>query len=156
MTRYSIREIVEMAVQTEKLGYQFYTEMARKFGENPGLSELFTTLASKEAVHEQTFAKMLGGVKDAEPAGWDEAQPYFRAIVESEYFLGRGKALPSMDKVTTVKGAVDFALGFEKETALYFTGLRGAVPAGDRVIVDNVIAEETAHIAWLARFRERL
>ena len=156
MNKYSIDEIMEMAIQTEKLGYQFYTGMAEKFKKDDGLVKLFTTLANKEKVHERTFT----GLKDmvakhgTEPIEWEEVTNYMRAFVESQFFLGRAKALPSMDHVKTVQDAVLFALGFEKETLLYFFELRSIVK--EKEVVDEVINEEKSHIRWLDTFRAGL
>jgi len=63
----------------------------------------------------------------AEPVEWGEVTNYMRAFVESEFFLGKSKSLPSMDHLKTEKEAVKFALGFEKETLLYFMELRKIV-----------------------------
>ncbi|MEJ2191270.1 MAG: ferritin family protein [Nitrospirota bacterium] len=155
MASFSVREVVEMAIQTERLGYAFYEEMAGRFPDHKGLKDLFTTLAKKEHHHEQVFTDLLGKIKDA-PAleGWEEAQPYFRAMVESEFFLGDKKALPSMDRVGTVAEAADFALGFEKETLLFFVGLRQGVREKD--VVEDIIEEEMSHIVWLKEFKESL
>jgi rubrerythrin len=153
MNKYSIGEIMEMAVQTEVLGYQFYTGMAEKFRKDDGLVKLFTELASKEKQHEKTF----NGLKDSvakngiAPAQWEEVSNYMRAFVESEFFLGKGKALPSMDHIKTVNDAVRFAIGFEKETLLYFIELRTLVR--DKEVLDEVINEEKSHIVWLDSFR---
>ena len=144
---------MEMAIRTETLGYQFYTSMAEKFRKDDGLVKLFTTLASKEKVHEKTFTELKAKVakQGAEPIEWDEVSNYMRAFVESEFFLGKGKALPSMDHLKTVQEAVTFAMGFEKETLLYFYELRNIVK--EKEIVDEVINEEKSHIRWLAAFR---
>lgn len=156
MAKYSIDEILEMAIQTETLGYQFYTGMAEKFKKDDKLVSLFNTLASKEKTHEKTFR----GLKDAtaksgaEPAQWDEVSNYMRAFVESEFFLGRSKALPSMAHITTAQDAVKFAMGFEKETLLYFMELRSLVK--EKEVVDEVINEEKSHIMWLDSFRRGL
>jgi rubrerythrin len=156
MNKYSIDEIIEMAIQTETLGYQFYTDMAAKFKKDDGLVKLFTTLASKEKVHEKIFTELKAMVakKGAEPVQWDEVSNYMRAFVESEFFLGRGKALPSMDHLKTIQDAVKFAMGFEKETLLYFYELRNVVK--EKEIVDEVINEEKSHIRWLDAFRTGL
>ncbi len=156
MSKYSIEEVLEMAVQTEKLGYQFYTGMADKFKNDAGLVKLFTTLASKEKVHEKTFAdlKTLVAKKGTEPVEWEEVTKYMRAFVESEFFLGASKSLPAMDHIRTVRDAVRFALGFEKETLLYFWELRRIVK--EKEIVDEVINEEKSHIMWLDQFRQGL
>jgi rubrerythrin len=156
MNKYSINEIMEMAVRTETLGYQFYTNMAEKFKKDSGLVKLFTTLASKEKVHEKTFTELQAKVakQGAEPVEWDEVSNYMRAFVESEFFLGKGKSLPSMDHLKTVQDAVTFAMGFEKETLLYFFELRSVVK--EKEVVDEVINEEKSHIRWLAAFRTGL
>lgn len=156
MNKYSIDEIMEMAIRAETLGYQFYTSMAEKFRKDDGLVRLFTTLASKEKVHQKTFTdlKAMVAKQGAEPVEWDEVSNYMRAFVESEFFLGKGKALPSMDHVKTVQDAVKFAIGFEKETLLYFFELKSLVKEKD--VVDEVINEEKSHIRWLDAFRTSL
>jgi rubrerythrin len=156
MNKYSIDEVLEMAVQTEKLGYQFYTGMADKFKQDPGLVTLFTTLASKEKGHEKIFTGLRDIVakKGAEPVEWEEVTNYMRAFVESEFFLGGGKSLPSMDHLKSVRDVVQFALGFEKETLLYFWELRSVVK--EKEVVDEVINEEKSHIVWLDTFKRGL
>ncbi len=151
MTIYSLSEVIEEAVQTEKLGYRFYTEMARKFGENARLRELFDTLALKEQGHEQKFAELKEKVSGEEMVDWEEVSKYLRAIVESEFFLGKGKSLPSMEQIKTVSDVVKLALGFEKQTLLYFHAIRDAVK--EKSVVDEIIAEERSHIVWLSDFQ---
>jgi rubrerythrin len=151
MEKFAIREVIEQAVQTEKLGYQFYTTTAEKFDKDKDLQKLFATLAAKERLHEKRFRELLEIIKDEEPQGWEDAELYLRAIVESEFFLGKNKLLPSMEHVKTVEDAVNFALGFEKETLLYFYGIRDAVK--EKEVVEEIINEERSHIMWLHRFK---
>jgi rubrerythrin len=154
MERYSIREVVDQALQTERLGYQFYTTMIQTFEKEEGMRKLFSILAHEEKQHEKTFEGMLALVKDEEPVNWEEAEQYLRAIVESEFFLGKNKALPSMEHVKTVVDAVDFALEFEKQTFLYFNGLKDWVK--EKEIVDKIIDEEKKHIMYLNKFKSGL
>jgi rubrerythrin len=154
MERYSIREVVDQALQTERLGYQFYTMMIQNFEKEEEMKKLFSHLAIEEKKHEKTFADMLALVKDEEPANWEEGEQYLRAIVESEFFLGKNKALPSMEHVKTVADAVDFALEFEKQTFLYFSGLKDWVK--EKEMVDGIIEEEKKHIMQLNKFKSGL
>lgn len=156
MNKYSIEEIIEMAIRTETLGYQFYTTMAGKFKKDDGLAKLFTILATKEKAHEKIFTGLKAKVakQGTEPVQWDEVSNYLRAFVESEFFLGKGKALPSMEHLKTVQDVVKFAIGFEKETLLYFYELRSLVK--EKETVDEVINEEKSHIRWLDAFRTGL
>lgn len=154
MDKFSIIEVIEQAVQTEKLGYQFYIMMVEKFKKEDGLVKLFSDLAQKELRHEKTFAELKDVIGDSEPEGWEEASQYMRAIVESEFFLGKNKALPSMEKIQSVEDAVNFALGFEKETLLYFYAISRLVK--EKEIVEEIINEERSHVRWLNAFRSSL
>lgn len=156
MNHYSIDEIMEMAIQTEKLGFQFYTDMAKKFKHDEALAKLLTTLAGKEQEHEKTFISLKNNVDllGSESYQWEEVSNYMRAFVESEFFLGKGKSLPSLDHIRTVLDALKFAIGFEKETLLYFMELRSLVK--EKQTVDAVIEEEKSHIRWLDTFRAGL
>ncbi len=153
MEKFSISEVIEQAVQTEALGYQFYSTMAEKFKNDENLKKLFDTLAQKELTHKATFTELkeLIGEPESAPEGWDEVSMYMRAMVESEFFLGKHKALPSMENLKSASDAVHFAMGFEKETLLYFLGIRDLVK--QKELVDEIINEERSHIRWLAAFK---
>jgi len=154
MDQFSVREVIEQAVQTEKLGYQFYTAMASKFEEESTLKELFETLAAKEIEHEKTFTGLKEKIENESLENWDEASQYLRAIVESEFFLGKNKSLPSLDHLTSAGDAVHFAMEFEKETILYFLGLKDSVK--DKSIIEQIINEEKSHIRWLSDLKKTL
>jgi rubrerythrin len=150
---FSVREIVEQAVRTERLGYDFYSSMAERFKDNVELKDLFETLAKKEQVHEQRFERLEESLGDEDTEGWEDVSEYMRAFVESGFFLGTDKALIKMKEIQSVQDAVEFALAFEKETLLYFLGLRKTVK--EKGIVDVIIDEEQSHIMWLNRFKDR-
>ncbi len=154
MENYSITEVIEQAVQTEKLGYEFYVSMANKFEKDDKFRKLFETLAAKEEEHEKTFTSLKERVGDKNLEGWEEASQYLRAIVESEYFLGKNKSLPSLDHLETIDDVLHFAIGFEKETLLYFLNLKDFIE--DKKIITEIINEEKSHIVWLSEFRKSL
>jgi rubrerythrin len=152
MVAFSIREVVEQAVQAEKLGNEFYTKMADKFHDKSELKKLFELLASHEIRHGLSFSGLKDKLADEEPEGWDEVTQYLRAIVDSEFFLGTDKCLPSLEHVKTAAEAIDFALCFERETLLYYHALREALKYKD--IIDAIIKEEKSHIVWLNNLRK--
>ncbi len=147
MIKYSVREVVEQAVQAEKLGQEFYMKMAEKFHDKAELRKLFELLAAHEIKHGESFAELGSQLKDEKPEGWDEVALYLRAVVDSEFFLGKDKCLPSLEHVKTSSEAIVFALCFERETLLYYYTLREALKEKD--IVDAIIREEKSHIVWL-------
>jgi rubrerythrin len=154
MNTFSIREVVEQSILTEQLGREFYTKMAQKFQENNELKKLFELLAIHETKHEKTFSELMQKVKDEEPEGWDEVTLYLKAIVDSEFFLGKDKCLPSLEHVKTAGEAVEFALCFERETLLYYYTLRESLSEKD--LIDRIIKEEKSHIVWLNNLKKTL
>jgi rubrerythrin len=154
MEKFSIREIVEQAIQTEKLGNEFYTKMSEKFQDNKDLKKLFETLAAHEVRHGNSFIELKEKLSDEQPDGWDEVTPYLRAIVDSEFFLGKDKCLPSLEHVKTALEAIEFALCFERETLLYYYALREATQ--EKEILDKIIREEKSHIIWLNSLKNSL
>jgi rubrerythrin len=152
MTTFSVREVVEQAVQTEKLGKEFYTKMAEKFRDKAELKKLFELLASHEIRHGESFLTLESQIKDEEPDGWSEVTLYLRALVDSEFFLGKDNCLPSLEHVKTAAEAIDFALCFERETLLYYYTLREALK--EKEIIDAIIREEKSHIIWLNNLKK--
>ena len=152
MITFSVREVVEQAVQTEKLGKEFYTQMAEKFRDKAELKKLFELLAAHEIRHGESFLSLGNQLKDEEPEGWGEVTLYLRALVDSEFFLGKDKCLPSLEHVKTAAEAIDFALCFERETLLYYYTLREALK--EKEIIDTIIREEKSHIVWLNNLRK--
>ncbi len=113
MESFSISEVIEQAVQTEGLGYEFYTAMAERFKKNEGLRKLFEILAVKELHHKKVFSGLKERAENEEPANPEDVSQYLRAIVESEFFLDKDKSLSSLEHVKTAADAVHFALGFD-------------------------------------------
>ncbi|MBI4699424.1 MAG: ferritin family protein [Nitrospirae bacterium] len=148
MEKYSIREVIEQAVQTEKLGFDFYASMAKRFSKNTALKKLFDTLAVKERQHEKRFFVLKKRIKDEDSEGWEDVSAYLRAIVESEFFLGNNKSLAALKKIKTIKAAVNYALGFEKETLLYYLSMKDMIK--EKEIMEKIINEEKRHIIWLS------
>ena len=154
MENFSVTEAIEQAVQTEKLGNEFYTMMSGKFEDNEPMKNLFDTLAAKEKMHEKTFLSLKERVGDAHVENWEEASKYMKAIVESEYFLGKNKSLPELKNIQSIEDAVRFAIGFEKETLLYFHQMKDIVD--DKEAIGAIIKEEQSHLIWLSDFRKSL
>jgi rubrerythrin len=149
MSDYSIQEIIEQAIQTEKLGYEFYNSLAARFSDDDKIRVLFEFLAGQELKHEKTFSGLMDNLPTDDFIDWDEASYYLRAIVESEFFLGSKKALPSIVHITNRNDALHQAMLFEKETLLYFYSMRDLVD--EWKVLDEIINEEKSHIKQIAQ-----
>ena len=126
--------------------------MAEKFHDKAELKKLFELLAAHEIRHGESFLSLGTLLKDEEPEGWSEVTLYLRALVDSEFFLGKDKCLPSLEHVKTAAEAIDFAMCFERETLLYYYTLREALK--EKELIDTIIREEKSHIVWLNNLRK--
>jgi rubrerythrin len=84
------------------------------------------------------------------PEQWDEFQAYTGALLQQSFFARPGGALSQAADAADERQAVQAALGFEKETLLFFHELRDAVRGASRQTVERIIQEEKRHILWLS------
>ena len=151
---YSVTEIMEMAVQTEKGGKLFYETVAAQT-KDANLKGLFSYLADEENKHIRVFediAKTIKVASDEAPANWEEVSLYLKAVTDSRYFLGPDKALALAKDAKTTAQAVKLALAFEKETLVFYLEAADMVPAVNRPAVEALIREERAHVRKLTGF----
>jgi rubrerythrin len=151
MAIYRAADIWEMALEVEKSGELFYSAVAKK-AKSPEVRALFEDLAEQEVLHYVTFKKLSQTTWDLSgmPAGqWDEYLMYLQATIQSAFFQGRDKALALADQVTDQREALRMAMGFEKETLLFFYDLRDMVSAADRDTITRIVDEEKRHLQRL-------
>jgi rubrerythrin len=141
-----------MAMEIEKNGEVFYNAAAEK-SDDAEIKALFEDLAAQEQIHYAVFQKMLGGV-GASPAlpaeEYDQYQAYMQAALSNALFTGEDKALALAEKATDKETALHAALGFEKDTMLFFYDLREMVGEADKESISRVISEERKHVRRLA------
>jgi rubrerythrin len=152
MALFQAADIVELAMQVEKSGEAFYRAVAGKV-QSPQSRELFEYLAGQEVLHYKVFSKLSQTVQDnpfMTDEEWDLYMEYLNGTVQSAFFEGADKALALAETVTDERHAINMAIGFEKETLLFFYDLRDRIPDKDRPFVEKIVDEEKRHIRRLA------
>jgi len=152
MAIFRATDVVEMALELEKSGKAFYQAVAAKT-DDAELKALFQDLAEQEQQHYDTFSKLSETDWAASPSTqreWDEYLMYLQAAIQSHFFEGPDKALALADQVDDKKEALRMAMGFEKDTLLFYHDLRDKVSEADEAMIERVIAEEKTHLRRLA------
>lgn len=152
MAIFTAAEALEMAMEIEKNGEAFYNAVAERSAD-PDVKALFEDLAVQERVHYQVFQKMSGTVQSAPPlpaAEYDQYQAYLQVALDNALFAGTDKALALAKQAEDRETALRAALGFEKDTLLFFYDLREMVSEADREAVSGIIREEKKHLRRLA------
>ena len=146
-------EALKWALEIEKNGEAFYNEVAAKSAD-PEVKALFEDLAAQERGHYQAFQKMLEKVKpdpDLSKVDYDEYQTYLQVALDSALFAGPDKGLTLAKEAQDRETALRAAMGFEKDTLLFFYDLREMVSEAKRGTISDIITEEKAHLRRLAK-----
>lgn len=144
-------EIIEIAMRLEERGETFYTAAAVK-ASNADVKALFEDLAVQEQYHRRAFQRMGRGAVELalSPEQWDQFQAYTGALLRQTFFDKAEGALSQSVEAMDEQDALQAALGFEKETLLFFHELRDVVKGPSRQTVDRIVEEERRHIQRLS------
>ena len=144
-------EIVEMAMRLEESGEAFYNAAAEK-ATTPSIKALFEELALQEQYHRRAFQQMGRDLVEValSPEQWDEFQAYTGALLQQAFFDKPGGALAQAAGAMDEREALQAALGFEKETLLFYHEVRDVVRGPGQQTVDQIIQEEKRHILRLS------
>jgi rubrerythrin len=149
---FSAAEALEIAMQIEKNGEAFYRAVAAK-ANDPGVKKLLEELAAQEQKHYAVFEKMAGAVSGAaSPSApeYDGYQTYLQAALDNALFAGPDKALAMAGQARDRQSALRAAIGFEKDTLLFFYDLREMVSEAEQKAIIGIIREEKVHLRRLA------
>lgn len=146
-------EIVKFAIEKEKESYDLYQHLAN-IAETKEAKQLFTFLASEEKKHEDFYIKMLKGIQDH--AAWsNEQMEDYKAYVQDLIATSRTLTPILLNEVGDVKSAIDYAILREKESILFYVGLKNFLPAIDNKHLDLIIQEEAKHAAMLTNLKKK-
>ncbi len=150
MYDFNAKDVFEMALQMERNGAAFYKDAAQKT-EDTDARQLLLELSHMEEGHEKAFSQMMTDLTEQEktatvfdPAG--EAAAYLRALADTRVFFEK-QVDPS-----TLKDIYTAAIGAEKDSIVFYLGIRDLVPEKyGKNRVDAIIKEEMGHIEALSR-----
>ncbi|MDD5166452.1 MAG: ferritin family protein [Candidatus Omnitrophica bacterium] len=143
-------EIVEIGIQIEKNGRDFYAALAVQ-SKNPKAKDIFKYLAGQEEAHIAVFQKILASVSKYEPT---EAYPgeyfaYMNALAGESVFTQANKGKEIANKVKDDKEAIDIGIGVEKDSIVFYEGMKKVAPEYDRKVINEVIVQEQGHLTQL-------
>lgn len=150
-------EIVELGVQVEKNGRDFYNTLVRQ-SKHKDTKETFKYLAGEEEKHIATFQRILDKLEKYEPP---ESYPgeyfaYMNALASDYVFTKKDKGKEIAKNITSDKEAVDMGIGFEKDSILFYEGMRRVVPEYDHKVLDELIRQEQNHLRQLSDLKKAL
>lgn len=144
-------EIAEAAIRIEQQGQAFYRSAAES-ARHPDARDFFLYFAGEEARHEQVFRDLQSRMGDYDLPAWsddDEYGRYLQALIDSHSIFSPGlqqRLAVAADETEAVR----LAMGFEKDTILFFMEMRELVPETEKRFIRQCIDEERSHLRMLA------
>jgi rubrerythrin len=144
---FTVEELFEMAQQLERNGAEFYVAAAM-LPAAAARRRMLVELAAWEEQHEKLFADMQAN-QSAEPgpALTGEGALYMQALVNGRVFEPNAHEL--LSRCQTVQDVLRTAIGLEKESIVFYVGLRGAIAPEHRGRLEDIIGQEMRHVAVL-------
>jgi len=147
---FSGSEIVEIGIGIEKNGRDFYSILSEST-KDIKVQEAFRFLADEEEKHIKVFQEILEKAQELNGQGLvsDDYFAYMNALAREYVFTkeNTGKAIANVIK--TDKEAVGKAIGFEKESIIFYEGIRKIVSDANKKVIDYLIEQENTHLGQL-------
>lgn len=148
-------EIVEMGIQIEKNGRDFYSTLAVQ-SKNQKSKDIFKYLEGEEEKHIGAFQKVLDSVQKYEPP---EAYPgeyfaYMNALASSHVFTQADKGIELAKTITTDEEAIERGIRAEIDSIIFYEGMKKVVPEHECKVIDELIKQEQDHLRQLSGLKK--
>ena len=153
-------EIFEMAEEVERNGAKFYRKAASNASDKE-IKQKLLDMASMEDEHLFTFKRLrekLG--HDISEQVFDpdnQAAMYLKAMAGSRGCEGLVNPSQELTGSESIKEILEIALNAEKESVVFYFGLKSMVPSeAGREKVEEIIIEELSHVTYLLNMLKNL
>jgi rubrerythrin len=149
-----ISEILEFAIEKENESYTLYKNLGERL-ETEKAKKLCETLMEQELKHKEIYLDFLKKIETEEKALVRENHQY-NLYMQEQIKKSRKKSVFKVEKTTTIQEIIDYGIEREKESILFYAGLKYYVSEADKKFVDEIITEESSHIVMLLELEEAL
>jgi rubrerythrin len=151
---FNLRDILNMAIQIERNGEAVYRKALAR-ATYPELVEMLSWMAEEESRH----ARHFDAIRQKLTAEADNRLMDELGRLMMENIVGnRSFSLEEVDftKVDDVNGLLRIMIAFEKDTVGFYNLFRSFLrDSGEQACLDNIIADEQAHILKLEECRDK-
>lgn len=150
-------EIIEIGVQIEKNGRDFYDTLSRQT-KNSKAKEMFVYLKGEEEKHVLVFQGLLDKVEKYEPP---ESYPgeyfaYMNSLASNYVFTQKDVGESLAKKITSDSQAIDTGISHEKDSVVFYEGMKQVVPEHDHKIIEEIIEQEEGHLKILLELKGKV
>ncbi len=158
MAVFSAGELYDIAVGIEKNGVAYYGSLSEQ-ADDPELKRMYSDLVDMEQRHIHIFQDMRDEFVEfgpvVPPDVEQEYDQYLKALIDSSVFPNDNVAREVAARAASTAEALQFAIGAEKDSILFYTEMKDLVPVKEREAVDLIIREEKRHLRDLSALKRQ-
>lgn len=144
-------QLLELAIEMERAGSRLYRSLAEEYGEDAGLKDMFTFLATEEEEHEVRLAEIKSRIADTSIPGFETFRPPRLQAFRSVFSPSR--LADERARISDLATAVDFAVRREMDSVFLYHEISDVVPDGDRHHLAVLLEDEREHFRRLTTLR---
>jgi len=154
---FSGSELVNIAIGIERRGVIFY-DIRSKSTKNVTARDVFQYLANVEREHIQIFQNMLTEAEKYQiPETYaEEYAAYLQALVDNAVFTDDFITSEMATKAGSDIKALELAISAEKDSILFYYGMKEITPQRAQLTVNKILAEEKSHLRQLSELKGNL
>jgi rubrerythrin len=142
-----LSEIVKFAIEKEQESFDLYQKLANQINDE-NVKVLFQKLAQQEIHHKSFYSNMLESVKPEQSPGVKEDGEYHSYM---ESLIAGSRIIPTLSATdfNNPNKVFDYAIAREKDSVLFYSGMKNFVAPSAHASIDHIIQEEEKHVAVL-------
>jgi len=140
-------DLLDLAIQIEKNGRDYY-DQAAKFVKAQKVKQVFEYISNDEQLHIAVFEEIISkleGSSEPDPKNPSEYANYILALVEENVFTKPKQGSEMSRKIRNDKHALELALGFEKDSILFYYEIKKMINDTFHKEIDKLITQEQDH-----------
>ena len=151
MPLFKLAQFIEMAVKDEETGEAFYNALAERT-KSPEMKREYLKIAAQEANHKNRFLSVLEKMpaESTREEYEGQYQEYLNVLLSTKAFPQTKSVNEIVKDLSDDRDAVFFAMQMEKDTLLFYYGIRDLIHDNNKKIVDDIMREEQVHIEELS------
>ncbi len=153
------KTLLKLAIEIEKIGEEFYTQLKKLFPKDSKEYKLFEKLIDVERKHRKIFEKTFRDLKVEQLQNIKvnkEELLHIRELVEGKIFDDIKSAKIFIEKDPGVLHLINYAIGFEIDSLYFYQQIEPFILPVEKEVIKTVIREEKKHIKMLMNYRIEL
>lgn len=146
---FEVRRIVEVLIEQEQEGYEFYTEAAKRMDDSKA-KKLFEKLAKDELKHKKTYEKMLDKIPADHTVPLENDGIAYLDLLLRQYTLKTAQRVKHSSRNMAKGEALEIAEGLERDTIFFLNEIINTDFILNREeAIHNALKEERMHLTYI-------